>query len=102
MKLLRGLLKSPGFVLGMSLFIGTLLLAFFVPLVLHIDAQTRVGLAYLPPSPEHWLGTDHMGVDMLSMLIAGLRSSLYRICRHDSHRGRHADRCVRGYKGVSG
>jgi peptide/nickel transport system permease protein len=77
MKLLRGLLKSPGFVLGMSLFIGTLLLAFFVPLVLHIDAQTRVGLAYLPPSSKHWLGTDHMGVDMLSMLIAGLRSSLY-------------------------
>jgi peptide/nickel transport system permease protein len=77
MKLLRGLLKSPGFVLGMSLFIGTLLLAFIVPFILHVDAQTRVGLAYLPPSSEHWLGTDHMGVDMLSMLIAGLRSSLY-------------------------
>jgi peptide/nickel transport system permease protein len=77
MKLLRGLLKSPGFVVGMVLFIGTLLLAFFVPLVFHIDSQTRVGLAYVPPSSEHWLGTDHMGVDMLSMLIAGLRSSLY-------------------------
>ncbi|HWA77414.1 MAG TPA: ABC transporter permease [Polyangiaceae bacterium] len=77
MKLLRGLLKSPGFVLGMVLFIGTLLLAFLAPLLMHIDPRTRVGLAYLPPSSEHWLGTDHMGVDMLSMLIAGLQSSLY-------------------------
>ena len=77
MKLLRGLLKSPGFVLGMVLFLATLLLAFVAPLVMNIDARTRVGLAYLPPSSEHWLGTDHMGVDMLSMLISGLRSSLY-------------------------
>jgi peptide/nickel transport system permease protein len=44
---------------------------------MHIDTQTRVGLAYMPPSAEHWLGTDHMGVDMLSMLIVGLRSSLH-------------------------
>jgi peptide/nickel transport system permease protein len=77
MKLLRGLLKSPGFLLGMSLFLGTLLLAFVAPLILNVDAKTRVGLAYMPPSSEHWLGTDHMGVDMLSMLIAGLRSSLH-------------------------
>src|SRR6185295_10602263 len=25
---------------------------------------------------EHWLGTDHLGIDMFSRLIAGLRSSL--------------------------
>ena len=42
-----------------------------------MDVNTRVGLAYLPPSSSHWLGTDHMGLDMVSLLIAGLRSSLY-------------------------
>jgi peptide/nickel transport system permease protein len=77
MKLLLGLLKSPAFLFGMGLFLGTLILAFVVPLVLHVDVATRVGLAYLPPSAEHWLGTDHLGIDMVSMLIAGLRSSLY-------------------------
>lgn len=77
MKILLGLLKSPGFLAGAGLFLLTLILAFVAPLFLHIDTQTRVGLAYMPPSSEHWLGTDHMGVDMLSMLVVGLRSSLH-------------------------
>jgi len=76
MKLFKGLLKSPGFLLGAGLFLLTLILAFVVPLFMNVDTETRVGLAYMPPSAQHWLGTDHMGVDMLSMLIAGLRSSL--------------------------
>lgn len=29
-----------------------------------------------PPSPEHWLGTDQLGRDMLSRLIYGARASL--------------------------
>src|SRR5262245_20277275 len=77
MKILLGLLKSPGFLAGAGLFLLTLMLAFVAPLFMHIDTQTRVGLAYMAPSSEHWLGTDHMGVDMLSMLVVGLRSSLH-------------------------
>jgi peptide/nickel transport system permease protein len=77
MKLFLGLLKSPGFVVGMGLFLATLLLAFASPLFLTVDTQTRVGLPYMGPSSEHWLGTDHMGIDMVSLLIAGLRASLH-------------------------
>jgi len=77
MKLLKNLLKTPSFVLGAGLFSLTLLLALLGPLLLRVDVNTRVGLAYLPPSRLHWLGTDHMGLDMVSLLIAGLRSSLY-------------------------
>jgi peptide/nickel transport system permease protein len=77
MRLIKSLLRSPSFVLGMSLFVLTLLLALTGPLLLHVDVNTRVGLAYLAPSSSHWLGTNHMGVDMVSLLIAGLRSSLY-------------------------
>ncbi|WP_447554242.1 nickel ABC transporter permease subunit NikC [Vreelandella sp. EE22] len=29
-----------------------------------------------PPSPEHWLGTDHLGRDILTRLVAGTRVSL--------------------------
>jgi peptide/nickel transport system permease protein len=75
-KLLLGLLRSPFFLGGLALFLGTLVLALLAPLVLHVDTHTRVGLAYMPPSPEHWLGTDHLGIDMVSLLVAGLRSSL--------------------------
>jgi peptide/nickel transport system permease protein len=75
--MLRGLLRSPGFLLGSALFIATVLIALLGPVVLDIDVQHRVGLAYMPPSPEHWLGTDHLGIDMLSLLVMGLRASLF-------------------------
>jgi peptide/nickel transport system permease protein len=73
----RGLFKSPGFVAGFVLFAGTLLLAILAPLLMNVDVKNRVGLAYMPPSPQHWLGTDHLGLDMVSLLIEGLRASLY-------------------------
>jgi peptide/nickel transport system permease protein len=73
----KGLLKSPAFLFGAGLFVLTLLIAFVAPIFMHLDATTRVGLAYLAPSGAHWLGTDHLGLDMLSRLIAGLKSSLY-------------------------
>jgi len=76
-KILLGLLKSPAFLFGALLFLATLLLAFLPPLFMHIDPHARVGLAYMPPSGAHWLGTDHMGVDVFHLLVAGLRSSLF-------------------------
>lgn len=77
MKQFKNLLKSPAFVIGMGLFLGTLLLALLGPVFVNVDTRTRVGLAFMPPSPEHPLGTDHLGLDMVSLLITGLRSSLY-------------------------
>jgi peptide/nickel transport system permease protein len=73
----KGLLKSPAFLFGAGLFVLTLLVAFVAPVFMNLDAKTRVGLAYVAPSSAHWLGTDHLGLDMLSRLVAGLRSSLY-------------------------
>jgi peptide/nickel transport system permease protein len=75
--LFKGLLKSPAFLFGAGLFLLTLVIAFLVPLFVTFDAKTRVGLAYLAPSSAHWLGTDHLGLDMIARLVAGLRSSLY-------------------------
>jgi len=77
MKLLRGLLKTPAFLIGMTLFLVPVLIALFAPFFMHIDPRTRVGLPYMSPSSDHWLGTDHMGIDMVSLLVAGLRSSLH-------------------------
>jgi peptide/nickel transport system permease protein len=77
MKLLKSLLRSPSFILGAGLFVLTLLLALLGPWLFDTDVNTRVGLAYVAPSSAHWLGTDHLGLDMVSLLVAGLRSSLY-------------------------
>ena len=77
MKLFKNLLKSPSFLFGATLFLLTLMLALLGPLVFHVDTKTRVGLAFMEPSSKALLGTDHLGLDMLSLLIQGLRSSLY-------------------------
>ena len=36
----------------------------------------NVGGRMLPPSGAHWLGTDHLGRDILSMLMVGARTSI--------------------------
>ncbi len=38
--------------------------------------QVRVVARLRPPGAEHWLGTDHFGRDVLSMLMVGARNSL--------------------------
>lgn len=75
--MLKGLLRSASFLLGCAMFFGTVLIALLGPLVLRVNVVRRVGLAYMEPSGRHWLGTDHLGIDMVSLLIEGLRASLY-------------------------
>ncbi|WP_323008395.1 ABC transporter permease [Paracoccus sp. (in: a-proteobacteria)] len=38
--------------------------------------QLAIAQKLLPPSTEHWLGTDHFGRDMLSMIMVGARTSI--------------------------
>ena len=77
MTMLAGLWRSPLFLLGALLFSTTLLLAVVAPWCIDVNTTERVGLAYVPPSAEHWLGTDHLGIDLVSLHIRGLRASLY-------------------------
>ncbi len=77
MKLLKNLMKEFTFVFGVSIFLLVLGIAFLSPLFINVDAETRIGMPYMPPSADMWLGTDHLGIDMLSLIIEGLRASLY-------------------------
>ncbi|MGW4042223.1 ABC transporter permease [Streptomyces sp. NPDC004721] len=53
------------------------LTAAFAPLIAPYDPyEGSVVDRYLPPSPEHWLGTDQSGRDILSRIIWGARTSL--------------------------
>jgi peptide/nickel transport system permease protein len=76
MKMFLNLFKSPFFLVGISIFILTIALALLFPAFYSIDVKT-VSAPMLPPSGKHWLGTNHMGIDMVSLLISGLRASLY-------------------------
>lgn len=76
MKIFMNLLKSPFFIVGITIFMLTIVIALLFPLFYHIDVKT-MGAAMMPPSSAHWLGTNHMGVDMVSLLVKGLQASLY-------------------------
>jgi len=62
-----------GAVLTGVLLTAAILGAFWTPFdPLKLDMLNRLG----PPSPEHWLGTDEFGRDVLSRLMAGATASL--------------------------
>ena len=77
MKLIKSLLKNPSFLFGALLFIATIILALCPPLFLKLDHVSRMTSPFMPPSPQHILGTNQMGADMFATLVLGLRSSLY-------------------------
>lgn len=79
MKMFLNLLKSPVFLIGLGLFLATLVLGLIFPIFYDVNIHDRVvgGYAYMEPSAKAVMGTDHMGIDMLSLLIRGLQSSLY-------------------------
>ena len=57
-----------------AVFLGGALLSF---LWTPYDIQTlAIPQRLHPPSMAHWLGTDHLGRDMLSMVMMGARTSI--------------------------
>jgi len=61
---------------GIVVVILNVLVALFAPLIAPFDQATPVGDAWADPSPEHWLGLDNVGRDILSRLIYGARMSI--------------------------
>ena len=70
-------LRSRSFVVGgllVALLVGTALLSFvWTPYsATDLDIPNKL----LPPSAAHWLGTDRLGRDIVSLLIVGARNSI--------------------------
>ena len=69
--------------LPLSLHLGAVLILLLVAMALlsllwtpYPAEQVRVLARLKPPSAAHWLGTDHFGRDVLSMIMVGARNSL--------------------------
>ncbi len=75
---LRRLLRNPMAISGLAIIIVFLLVAVFAPL-LERYSPTGVNplIALLPPSPQHWFGTDDVGMDVYSRTIAAARIDLF-------------------------
>lgn len=81
--MVRRVLGHKGLMIGASLMGALILLAVFAPLIAPFDPYDQnLPQRLLPPfwvaggSPDHWLGTDHLGRDYLSRLLYGARISL--------------------------
>ncbi len=71
------LLREPGTALGLFLVVSLLLMGLLAPWLPLAD-PTKISLAdrLLGPSPEHLLGTDHLGRDTFSRIVHGARMTL--------------------------
>ena len=64
-------------IIGLTLLASLAVCAFFGPALIGIDPASQSLLNTLKgPSATHWLGTDHLGRDMLARLLSGAQLSL--------------------------
>ena len=74
---LRDVMSRPSGAIGLSLVAFHVLLALTSPLYVPYDFKTMNSMLMLmPPTSEHWLGTDHLGRDVLTRVLLGGREAL--------------------------
>jgi len=75
--LLRVIAARPQFAVGYVLVLGVGLIALMAPFIAPYDPVEADPAAFLqPPSVEHWMGTDAVGMDILSRVIHAPRVDL--------------------------
>jgi peptide/nickel transport system permease protein len=67
---------GPAFVGASAVVAFALLVAIAAPFLTLPDPSAMDAVPYLPPSPEHWFGTDNFGRDVLARVVHGTRLAL--------------------------
>ncbi len=76
-EVIREMARRPSGLVGLAIVSGHVLLAVISPWIVPYDFTTQNSLLVLTsPSPEHWLGGDHLGRDVLTRTMLGGRQSL--------------------------
>jgi peptide/nickel transport system permease protein len=73
---LRQLIRRPAFIFGNIIVIGWIICAVLGQRITPYDPFNDFFAGHLPPSPEHWFGTDRIGRDVLSRVMVGSRDVL--------------------------
>ena len=75
--LARAAWRSPAFVIGAALtFVFVAMALVSIVWTPHDVTRLDVSARLMPPSAEYWLGTDHYGRDLVSMIMIGARTSI--------------------------
>lgn len=71
------MMQSPAMVFGLFILLLMVIGAILAPWISPFDPNAQnINNRLLPPSSEHWLGTDQLGRDLLSRIIYGTRPTL--------------------------
>jgi len=77
---IRKFKQSPLSLVGLAIVVFLVLVAvigpFFVPYPKDASGAVHIADKLLPPSTDHWMGTDHVGRDILTRIVVGARVSL--------------------------
>jgi peptide/nickel transport system permease protein len=73
---IRRLLRRPTVVAGMVIVLFFVLIAVLAPILEPYSVTKTSGDPFAPPSAAHWLGTNHIGIDLLSLTLEGARNSM--------------------------
>ncbi len=73
----QSLLSVVGLALVVALIVVALLAPWIVPYPEHVAGATDTAARFIAPGREYWFGTNALGQDMLSLVIAGSRVSLF-------------------------
>ena len=73
---LRLLLRRRAFIIGVAIIIGWVITAVLGQRITPYDPFDDFARGHLPPSPDHWFGTDRLGRDVLSRVMVGSRDVL--------------------------
>ncbi|MFI6904496.1 ABC transporter permease [Nonomuraea sp. NPDC050394] len=68
--------RYPGGALGAVMLAAIVVLAVLAPWIAPYASHEKVGAVYQPPSAAHPLGLDDAGIDMVTLLLWGARTSL--------------------------
>ena len=76
-EIIKKLRSNPQALIGGMIVLILMAVALLAPLIAPYDPNEQIrGARLIPPSSEHWFGTDEFGRDMLSRIIHGARVSL--------------------------
>ena len=74
---IAAMLSRPAGLLGVALFLVTLIAAVFAPWLGTTDPFALSGAPLMAPNGAHWMGTDALGRDVWSGVLYGARASLF-------------------------
>jgi peptide/nickel transport system permease protein len=73
---IRLLVRRPAFIIGNIVIFGWIITAVLGQRITPYDPFNQFFVGHAPPSPEHWMGTDRLGRDVLSRVMVGSRDVL--------------------------